>query len=133
LTGSVNPQTITMNGNKNITAIFTLTTGINDLSGTSQEKTKLGQNYPNPFRTETTIPYEISKASHVSISIYNYLGQKVATLVNEFQIAGKHKVYWNAKNSQGKQLESGMYTYRLETKTETIIGGKLLITNAITD
>ena len=133
LSGKVNPVTITMNENRNITALFSLTTGINDLSNPGQEQTKLGQNYPNPFQTGTTIPYLLSEQSYVRISIYNYLGQQVANLVNEIQNAGKYEVYWDAKNSQGKQLESGVYTYRLETQNKTIIGEKLLISNAITE
>jgi len=126
----------TIKDNANISAIKVVevvpVTGMNNLPSSVPERTKVEQNYPNPFQTGTTIPYQIAEASNVGISIYNYLGQQVAILVNKFQNAGKYEVYWDAKNSQGKQLESGLYTYRLETQNKTI-GGKLLISNAIAE
>jgi len=129
LLGKVNPVTITMNGNKNITALFILATGINELNGTALENNALGQNYPNPFQSGTTIPYQIKEASHVRLTIYNYLGQQVATLVNEFQNKGKYTVYWNAQNSMGKLLISGIYLYSLETEHTNLLVRKLLIDN----
>lgn len=108
---------------------FSSNTGINDLSNPGQEQTKLGQNYPNPFQTGTTIPYQLKKASPVRLTIYNYLGQQVATLVNEFQNEGEYTVYWNAQNSVGKQFISGIYFYRLETEHANFLVRKLLIDN----
>lgn len=101
--------------------------GLNDLPSAVPERTETGQNYPNPFQYGTTIPYRIFEASHVKITIHNYLGQQVATLVNEFQNAGEYSIYWNAKNYKGKPLKSGLYLYRLETGNETFTGHKLLI------
>lgn len=101
--------------------------GLNDLPSVVPERTETGQNYPNPFHIGTTIPYRIFEASHVKITIHNYLGQQVATLVNEFQNAGEYSIYWNAKNYKGKPLKSGLYLYRLETGNETFTGHKLLI------
>jgi len=125
--GSLNPETIIMNGDKKVIAYFAVDTGVDDLPSNSSEHSKIEQNYPNPFQTGTTIPYSLSEASYVRISILNYLGQQVATLVNEYQIAGKYKVYWNAKSSHGKQLESGLYLYRLEIQNNMISGRMLLI------
>ncbi len=75
----------------------------------------LSQNYPNPFNPTTKINYSISGRSHVTIMIYNVLGEKVETLVNAFQQAGNHTVSFNAS-----RLASGVYFYRLEANGKAI-------------
>jgi hypothetical protein len=57
---------------------------------------RLDQNYPNPFNAQTIINYSLSQAGHVTLSIYNIMGQKLATLVDGMQEAGEHRVIWNA-------------------------------------
>lgn len=79
------------------------------------EKTLLAQNYPNPFNPETTIPYQLSEATHVKLEIINFLGQRVATLVNEYQTVGSYHVRWNGRADQGTKAASGIYIYRLVT------------------
>jgi hypothetical protein len=64
--------------------------------------------YPNPFNAQTTINYSLAQAGSVTLSIYNIMGQKVATLLDEVQPAGEHKVVWDAKD-----VTSGVYFYRL--------------------
>ncbi len=71
------------------------------------------QNYPNPFNPSTQIRYSIPKASLVTVSIYNILGQEVRTLVNESQVAGNYSVQWNGKNNFGMQVGTGVYIYRV--------------------
>lgn len=66
------------------------------------------QNYPNPFNPTTQIQYSIPANSLVTLIIYDLLGSKVKTLVNEFQNAGKYSVDFNAES-----LSSGVYFYRL--------------------
>jgi len=73
-------------------------------------KVELYQNYPNPFNPNTTIEYQLPTISGVDLSIYNLLGQKVATLVSTKQHAGKYDVEWDATG-----FASGVYLYRLET------------------
>ena len=73
-------------------------------------QTILSQNYPNPFNPKTSINYSIAKAGHVKVMIYNMLGQKILTLVDENKTAGNYSVNFNAEN-----LESGIYFYRLQT------------------
>ena len=68
----------------------------------------LEQNYPNPFNPETVITYHLSMDSDVNLSIYNILGQKVATLVDQKQAAGEHIVKWAAKGFSG-----GIYIYKV--------------------
>lgn len=69
----------------------------------------LSQNYPNPFNPTTNINFSIAKASNVKLIIYNILGQKVATLINNYMSAGTYTYQFNASN-----LASGVYLYSLE-------------------
>lgn len=69
---------------------------------------RLSPNYPNPFNPSTRIPYSIPQNGHVSLAIYNVLGQKVSTLVDEFTPSGSHVVEWNAEG-----FTSGIYYARL--------------------
>jgi hypothetical protein len=69
----------------------------------------LFQNYPNPFNPSTTISYDLPTRSHVTLRIFNVLGQTVETLVNGNAEAGRHQVQWNPGH-----LASGVYFYRLQ-------------------
>ena len=68
----------------------------------------LSQNYPNPFNSSTTISYALPVKGLVTLSIYNLLGQKVATLFEGVQDAGEHRLVWEASGAP-----SGVYFYRL--------------------
>lgn len=74
----------------------------------------LDQNYPNPFNPATTISYSVTRASHVSLTVYNILGQEVAKLVDSYQSAGSYTVPFDASG-----LPSGVYLYRLHTDQAT--------------
>ncbi len=82
----------------------------------------LSQNYPNPFNPTTRIDYRLPKASNVTLAIYNSLGQKIATLVEGPRAAGEYSVTWNASN-----LANGLYFYRLETSSTSIIKKMMLM------
>ncbi len=85
-------------------------TGVGDENAVPS-KFSLAQNYPNPFNPTTVIEYAIPKASNVTLSIYNALGQKVASLLsNKMESAGSYKVKFNAAH-----LPSGIYFYRLQS------------------
>jgi hypothetical protein len=72
-------------------------------------KTRLEQNYPNPFNPSTTISYALTTRSHVTLTVFNTLGQQVAARINESQEAGYHDVRFD-----GSGLASGVYFYRLQ-------------------
>jgi len=88
--------------------------GINPDHETIPLTYKLKQNFPNPFNPETKIYFEIPKAHDVSIVIYNMLGQKVRTLVDDNFKAGQHVVNWNGANDYGIRLATGLYFYRIK-------------------
>ena len=74
----------------------------------------LNQNFPNPFNPSTTIRYQLPQATHVSINVYNLLGQMMTTLVDEDQKAGYKAVVWDGTNSSGHSVSSGLYIYRMK-------------------
>ena len=69
----------------------------------------LGQNYPNPFNPSTSIKYSIPRDGLVSLAVYNILGEKVSTLVNQNMSAGNYEVKFDASH-----YASGIYFYRLD-------------------
>jgi GH18 family chitinase len=78
------------------------------------------QNYPNPFNPSTTIAYTLVEQCHVSIKIFDVLGQEVTTLVDEVQGHGEKNIIWNSTDKNGALLPSGIYFYRI-----TINSGEL--------
>lgn len=75
---------------------------------------KLDHNYPNPFNNTTMIPYRIIEKQHVSIQIFNVLGQLVYTLVDERQDRGNYLAEWNGENNFGNQVATGVYFYQMK-------------------
>lgn len=82
----------------------------------------LSSNYPNPFNPSTIIPYSLSEATHVILSVYDMTGRKTATLINEPMPAGKHEIMFNAGN-----LASGLYIIRIEAGRFTATQKMMLI------
>jgi hypothetical protein len=78
------------------------------------KKLELYQNHPNPFNTETQIKYQLKKASFVTLSIYNILGEKVRTLVKEKQAGGLKTITWDGRDEKGNEVSSGIYFYELK-------------------
>ncbi|MBI3194587.1 MAG: T9SS type A sorting domain-containing protein [Ignavibacteriae bacterium] len=74
----------------------------------------LEQNYPNPFNPATTMKYSLPKDSYVKLSVYNLLGQEIATVFEGVQSAGFYNYTWSPKNSTEIQTGSGVYFYRLD-------------------
>jgi flagellar hook assembly protein FlgD len=78
------------------------------------EKFTIHQNYPNPFNPVTTLRYELPEQTHVNIMIYDMLGRKVKTLINQTQDAGYRSVIWEATNDYGKPVSAGIYLYQIQ-------------------
>ncbi|MCL5268314.1 MAG: carboxypeptidase regulatory-like domain-containing protein [Bacteroidetes bacterium] len=87
----------------------------------------LDQNYPNPFNPTTQIAFSIPQEEHVTIAVFNILGERVATLLSGDLGAGSHLITWNARNENGEMLPSGVYFYRLSTPHFTAVKKMLLL------
>ncbi len=74
----------------------------------------LTQNYPNPFNPSTTIEFNITQNDHVELIVYNLMGQKIKTLVDEKRNGGKYQVTWDGNNNDGIKVASGVYICRLK-------------------
>jgi hypothetical protein len=98
------------------------------------ERFVLCQNYPNPFNPSTKILFTVHGSQFTvpgpiptSLKIYNVLGQKVRTLVDEPKKAGSYEVIWDGKDDQGKEAASGIYFYQLRTKDQILTKKMLLL------
>ena len=88
----------------------------------------LHQNYPNPFNPSTQISFDVPEGSElVRLNIYNILGKKVSTLLNNVMSPGMHKIEWNAKDNEGNPVASGIYFYELSSSSFTARKKMLLI------
>lgn len=88
----------------------------------SPVKFSLNQNYPNPFNSETTISYSLESPSPVSVYIFSLNGQMVASPLKNIKLnAGNHQIPWNGRDSNNRELSSGIYFYSLtvDGKTES--------------
>lgn len=100
-----------------IDGIFTVTSAA-DVDPTSPlpRQYALYQNYPNPFNPLTQIRYDLPEQTHVSIVIYDLLGEEVRTFVSHEQQPGKYTIVWDGTNAAGFPTASGVYIYRLQTR-----------------
>ncbi|HEX9971985.1 MAG TPA: T9SS type A sorting domain-containing protein, partial [bacterium] len=87
----------------------------------------LHPNSPNPFNPETMIKYQIPEAGPVKLEIYNLMGQRIRTLVQEVKKAGFYQAHWNGKIDTGQSAASGVYFYRLEAGNFIAVKKMLLI------
>lgn len=84
-------------------------TTVQDISSLLPENIQLSQNYPNPFNPSTTIRFRLPHSGFVDLSVHDILGQKIATLVSGYLVAGEHTIQWSATGHA-----SGAYFYRLQ-------------------
>ena len=82
----------------------------------------LRQNFPNPFNPTTSIPFKVKslefgvgRSTHTTLIVYNILGQRIRSLVDENLNSGTYQVTWDAKNDKGEKVPSGVYFYRLKS------------------
>ncbi len=89
---------------------------------------RLNQNYPNPFNPSTTIGFEISKLSSISLIIYDILGKEIYNLIDNKEFnAGEHKVAWYGLKEDGNKAASGIYFYRLITDNQVLSRSMILL------
>ena len=112
----------------NTFAVSSIDYTLNPLSPTSVTQSTvpteftLDQNYPNPFNPNTTISFALPARSVVTMTVYNLLGQEIATLMNGELAAGSHKLVWNGTDKAGQTVASGLYFYRL--RATAVSGGQ---------
>jgi hypothetical protein len=87
----------------------------------------LTQNFPNPFNPSTQIRYGLPKATHITLSVFNMLGEEVTRLVDEVQSEGFHEVRWNGTTSAGATLPTGVYLYRVKADSFTDVRKMILL------
>jgi len=88
-------------------------TGIDDPLAELPLEFSLKQNYPNPFNPTTNIEFSIASASDVKLDIYNTLGNKVSTVVNDYLMPGYYSVTWSGESYSSNRVSSGIYFYIL--------------------
>ncbi len=89
---------------------------------TAPREFMLAQNYPNPFNPTTQIAFEIPEnvSGEMSLIVYDMLGRRVRTLVEQPAQAGFYQIEWNGRDDQNRLVSSGIYFYMLRTQTETL-------------
>ncbi len=113
--GSEVDADIAFQGSGSCVSLSRLTTDGNTVPGSFS----LSQNYPNPFNPTTSISFNLPTSGHVELTVFNILGQQVATLVNGSLTAGQHEATWNGSDDSGDAVGSGIYFYRLVASNVT--------------
>ncbi len=99
---------------------YFLATGLDDdIASLLPDQLYLAQNYPNPFNASTVIEYVLPQREAVDLSIYNILGRKVRTMVDEEQSVGYHAVDWDGRDDSGRESSSGIYFYRIKAGNQS--------------
>jgi len=105
---------------------------VNSVRNNLPNKIKLNQNFPNPFNPSTTISYSLSsingEPNFVQLDVFNVLGEKIVSLVNEYQKSGDYEVQFNSKSLGSASLSSGVYYYRLTTN-DIVESKKMILLN----
>ncbi|MCI0493363.1 T9SS type A sorting domain-containing protein [candidate division KSB1 bacterium] len=87
----------------------------------------LGQNFPNPFNSVTSIKYKIPQRSFITLKIFNNLGQEIKTLVEQTKPSGIYSVAWDGRNNEGLSVSSGIYFYQFAVNGFIIYKQMMLI------
>ncbi len=124
---SIYPESVRYQVMEQVLSYFELASGISDQTDAYPSEFALQQNYPNPFNPTTTINYSLPKSTKVQLIVYNLLGQKIVTLINRYEKAGKKSVKWNGKDESGKMVSSGVYAYQIRAD-DFIASHKMILT-----
>lgn len=115
-----------MAASKRALARYQASTAVIDYQSVLPERFQLGQNFPNPFNPSTAIRFDIPKISQVNLTIYNILGERIATIFDGVAQPGAHTVIWDGLDNDGHNAPSGVYFYRLKAGS-TVISKKMLM------
>jgi len=102
-------------------------TSIDQETSQIPEQFSLSQNYPNPFNPMTKIRFTLPQTEDVLLIIYDLLGRRIKTLVNNRLQAGQHMVEWDGKDDTGNQVSSGLYFYQIQCADYTKVRKMLLV------
>ena len=98
-----------------------------DISDELPGEYSLSQNYPNPFNPTTNISFSIVESSDVSLKVYDLSGKEINELANNFYTPGTYNVMWDATDSYGNQVSSGIYIYQLKSKDGILSNSMILM------
>ena len=100
---------------------------INDAVSLTPRAFKLHHAYPNPFNPTTTLAYEIGSVGNVDIKVYDVYGKEINSLFSGTRLPGRHEVTWDAKDSGGRQVSSGVYLFKVTANGKTQTAKTLLL------
>lgn len=106
---------------------LTVTGPSDSIAGSASEELVELSNYPNPFNPRTTVLFTLPAAGNVTLEIFDVLGRRVRTLVDGWTSIGDHSIPWDGTDSDGLQVSSGIYFYRLTTETQSLSKKMLLL------
>ncbi|MFZ6032929.1 MAG: T9SS type A sorting domain-containing protein [Melioribacter sp.] len=90
-------------------------TGVEEVNPEIPNEFTLSEAYPNPFNPTTKINFSLTKSSNVTLNVYNILGQKIRTLIDQKMSPGTYSATWNGRDDFGRQVSSGVYFIGLES------------------
>ncbi len=96
-------------------------------TGVPEAEKFFASNHPNPFNPSTKIEFNLPKAGHLSLKIYNVRGELIRTLIDESRGAGADHIMWNGTNDQGSSVSSGVYFYEARTAGEVKVNKMALV------
>ena len=106
--------------------LYDISTNIKEADNMINE-TRLYQNYPNPFNNQTKISYELAANSFVKLDVFNSLGERVKSLVDEEQLKGKYDIHWNGEDDNGSKVATGIYFLKINSGNYNIARKILLL------
>jgi len=123
INGQLAIQTISNSSNYDVNQGFWVPLG-EDPTGVEDQhiSNSLLNNYPNPVNNYTTIHYTVETTSHVTLKVYDLVGNVVKILADEVQQPGDKNIDWNARDEFGKDLTSGSYMYELNLSPMNMTG-----------
>ncbi|MCP4631704.1 MAG: T9SS type A sorting domain-containing protein [candidate division Zixibacteria bacterium] len=104
----------TLHPNMTATIVVEPTTGVDDFNEALPTRIELHQNYPNPFNAKTNIEFDLNVGGEVTLEIYNLIGERIDTPVNQLMSAGHHSIMWDSNSINGGNISSGVYFYQLK-------------------